>query len=78
LSSRSFLSPTSRPGPGDGDGYTARRATKQARESRNLEKGTYQHPDLYGQPPELGMDYRSEPQRGHAADPAHPADEGGR
>jgi len=47
-------------------------------EKQGLEKGTYQHPELYGQPPEMGMDYRSEPQRGHVADPADPPDEAGR
>jgi hypothetical protein len=28
-----------------------------------LERGTYQHPELYGMPPELGMDYDAERQR---------------
>ncbi len=26
-------------------------------EKEGLEKGTYQHPELYGQPPEKGMNY---------------------
>jgi hypothetical protein len=27
-------------------------------EKEGPEKGTYQHPELYGQPPEMGMNYR--------------------
>jgi len=29
-------------------------------EKQDLEKGTYQHPELYGQPPEKGMNYEAE------------------
>jgi len=29
-------------------------------EKRNPERGKYQHPELYGQPPEKGMDYDAE------------------
>jgi hypothetical protein len=29
-------------------------------EKEGLEKGTYQHPELYGHPPEMGMDFRPE------------------
>ncbi len=32
-------------------------------EKEGLEKGTYQHPELYGQPPEMGMDYEAERER---------------
>ena len=29
-------------------------------EKQDLERGTYQHPELYGQPPEMGMNYDAE------------------
>jgi len=32
-------------------------------EKEGLEKGTYQHPELYGQPPEMGMNYDAERER---------------
>ena len=32
-------------------------------EKQDLEKGTYQHPELYGQPPEVGMNYDAERER---------------
>jgi hypothetical protein len=32
-------------------------------EKQDLEKGTYQHPELYGQPPEMGMNYDAERER---------------
>ena len=32
-------------------------AAVNADDKQDLEKGTYQHPDLYGQPPEKGMNY---------------------
>lgn len=32
-------------------------------EKQGLERGTYQHPDLYGQPPEKGMNYDAERER---------------
>jgi hypothetical protein len=32
-------------------------------EKQDLEKGTYQHPELYGQPPEKGMNYEAERER---------------
>lgn len=30
------------------------------RDKTGLERGKYQHPELYGQPPEMGMDYHAE------------------
>ena len=32
-------------------------------EKQGLEKGTYQHPDLYGQPAEKGLNYQPTPKR---------------
>ena len=32
-------------------------------EKKDLEKGTYQHPELYGQPKEKGMNYDAERKR---------------
>jgi hypothetical protein len=32
-------------------------------EKEGLESGTYQHPELYGQPPEMGMNYHAAPER---------------
>ena len=32
-------------------------------EKQDLEKGTYQHPELYGQPPEKGMNFDAKRER---------------
>jgi hypothetical protein len=38
-------------------------------DKQDLEKGTYQHPELYGQPPEKGMNYDAEHERPSPAAP---------
>jgi len=42
-------------------------------EKQGLERGTYQHPELYGQPKEMGMDYRPEVERPERERPSPPA-----
>jgi hypothetical protein len=32
-------------------------------EKEGREKGKYQHPELYGAPPEMGMNYQPEPKK---------------
>lgn len=39
------------------DKWVQQRAAPVEVEKQDLEKGTYQHPELYGQPPEKGMNY---------------------
>ncbi len=41
-------------------------------EKQGIEKGKYQHPELYGQPPEKGMNYRLEDERGSRTLPDAP------
>jgi hypothetical protein len=41
-------------------------------EKEGPEKGTYQHPELYGQPPEMGMNYDAERERPSPGDFAKP------
>ncbi len=40
------------------DLYVQKKQPKDVVEKTGLERGKYQHPDLYGMPPERGMDYR--------------------
>jgi hypothetical protein len=39
------------------DRWAQQRGAPVETEKPDLEKGTYQHPELYGQPPEKGMNY---------------------
>ena len=43
-------------------------------EKQDLERGTYQHPELYGQPPEMGMNYDAQHERPSRARPDRPAE----
>jgi hypothetical protein len=43
------------------DRYVQQRGAPVEVEKQDLERGTYQHPDLYGQPPEKGMNYDAAP-----------------
>jgi hypothetical protein len=45
------------------------------REKTGPERGKYQHPELYGQPPEKGMNYDAEHERPSPARPDRPASE---
>lgn len=42
------------------DRWVQRRGAAVEVEKQGLEKGTYQHPELYGQPKEKGMNYHAE------------------
>ncbi len=45
------------------DLYVRYKKPKDVVEKEGLERGTYQHPELYGQPPEMGMNYDAERER---------------
>jgi len=45
------------------DLYVRYKKPKDVVAKEGLERGTYQHPELYGQPPEKGMDYDAERER---------------
>jgi hypothetical protein len=64
------------------DLWVQKRGTPVEVEKQDLEKGTYQHPELYDQPPEKGMNYEAEHERTSPEHPSHerpdrPADERG-
>ena len=51
------------------DRWVQRRGAPVEVEKQGLEKGSYQHPELYGQPPEMGMNYHPEHERPSPATP---------
>ncbi|HEY3242568.1 MAG TPA: hypothetical protein VGM03_04375 [Phycisphaerae bacterium] len=45
------------------DAWVRTRGAPVETEKQDLERGTYQHPELYGQPPERGLDFQPETER---------------
>lgn len=52
------------------DPWVRKYGAETERDKQGIEKGTYQHPELYGQPAEKGLDYRLEHRTAKVDDPS--------